>query len=279
MNDADLGWYVRSRGRMLGPFQLAQLEVFKNQGRVAKFDELSRDRRNWVPAGSLPELFPRPPPPAPGTGPSRGVGAAQPHDAGNAVTGVDTSTEADTAVWFYVSGAGQTGPIPLSEMVHLARSGVLRAETFVWNSGMTDWLPARDVPALGLNSASVAASPAAATASGGHVLALSGLVLGVLGLLFRSMAFLTSAFLSGAEQNRDLLAMIFMALVGFWGLSSLLAVILGPLGMVRASRAGPGRPGFALGMAGMVLGIVGMLGIMTLIFLAVLGVMASKGGS
>ncbi len=269
MNDADLGWYFRSRGRVLGPFQLAQLEVLKNQGRVAKFDELSRDRRNWIPAGSLPELFP---PPAPRQETTGSPGASgQPGGHG------DDPVADDAAVWFYVSESGQTGPVSLSEMIRLSRAGVLRAETFVWNSGMTDWLPARDVPALGSAATSAVPTPVAAKGQGFNITAIAGFVLGVTGLLSGAMAFLTSAFLLEARQNRDFLLVIFTGLLMIWGLSSLLAVILGPIGMVRANRDGGARRGFSLGLAGMVLGIVGLLGLLILVFMAALGRMSSDG--
>ncbi len=275
MNDADLGWFVRSRGRVLGPFQLAQLEVLKNQGRLAKFDELSRDRRAWVRASSLPELFPPPAPPSEGTASLVVAGSAQPVDANYRVTGGDPATEEATG-WFYIGDAGQVGPLTLLEMIGLGRTGVLRAETFVWNSNLTDWIPARDVPALGLTSAlTAAATPMAA----GVTLALAGFVLGVLGLLCGAMAFLTSAFISGSEQNRTLLMVIFLGLVGAWGISSLLAVILSSIGMVRINRAGGERRGFGLGLAGMVMGIVGTLGLLVLMFSVALGVMASKGAA
>ena len=278
MNDSDLGWYVRSRGRVLGPFQLAQLEVLKGQGRVAKFDEVSRDRRNWVRAATVPELFPPSAPPPESAGSSPGAGSARPHDASYAVVENDPAIGDDAAIWFYVTDTGQTGPVALSKLISLSRTGVVRAETFVWNSGMTDWIPARDVPALGLTLTPAALAPVAApTAATFNVLALSGFVLGVLGLLAGAMGFVTSAFLSTADQNRDLLAVISFGFIAIWGLCSLLAVILSPIGMVRANRAGGERKGLGLGLAGMVLGIIGLLVLLILMFLAVLGVMASKG--
>lgn len=279
MNDADPGWYVRSRGRVLGPFQFPQLAVLKNQGRLAKFDELSRDRRTWVRAASLPELFPPPAPPTEVTATLPVAGSAQPVDAGYNVTGGDPAVEEATG-WFYINDTGHAGPVTLLEMIGLSRSGVVRAETFVWNSNLTDWIPARDVHALGLTSASAALTPVATPmAASVNAPALAGLVLGVLGLLCGAMAFLTSAFLSNASQNRDLLMVIFFGLVAAWGLSSLLALILSPIEMVRINRAGGERRGFGLALAGMVLGIVGMFGLLVLMFLAVLGMMASKGAA
>ena len=47
MSEASDGWYMRSRGRTLGPFTRAQLESMRERGQVSQFHELSQDRRVW----------------------------------------------------------------------------------------------------------------------------------------------------------------------------------------------------------------------------------------
>ena len=43
-------WYVRDRGRILGPFTAEQVKAMRARGQVQPFHELSRDRRTWQPA-------------------------------------------------------------------------------------------------------------------------------------------------------------------------------------------------------------------------------------
>ncbi len=57
--EAAEGWYVRSRGRVHGPMSWDQLVSMRLRGQLARFDQLSRDGRNWDPADSVEELFPR----------------------------------------------------------------------------------------------------------------------------------------------------------------------------------------------------------------------------
>ena len=51
-------WYIRSRGRVSGPFTVAQVESMRKRGQFARFHQVSTDRQNWVSAASVPEFFP-----------------------------------------------------------------------------------------------------------------------------------------------------------------------------------------------------------------------------
>src|SRR5438132_85395 len=57
--EASSGWYVRARGRVLGPLSWAQLQSLRDRGQLARFHEVSQDRQNWVGADSLAQLFPQ----------------------------------------------------------------------------------------------------------------------------------------------------------------------------------------------------------------------------
>src|SRR5579883_2361016 len=49
--------YVRVRGRVIGPFSLAQLKALRERGQFHRFHEISEDRKRWVSATTLDELF------------------------------------------------------------------------------------------------------------------------------------------------------------------------------------------------------------------------------
>ena len=46
------------------------------------------------------------------------------------------------ADWFYIGHYGQLGPLTFEQMAELIEGGVIARETYVWKSGMNDWLPA-----------------------------------------------------------------------------------------------------------------------------------------
>ncbi len=52
------------------------------------------------------------------------------------------------AEWFYIGHYGQLGPLTRDQISELIEGGVIARETYVWKSGMTDWLPADKIPEL-----------------------------------------------------------------------------------------------------------------------------------
>jgi TM2 domain-containing membrane protein YozV len=50
-----------------------------------------------------------------------------------------------SAEWYYIGHYGQLGPLTREQVDELIESGVIAPETYVWHSGMTDWLPARQI--------------------------------------------------------------------------------------------------------------------------------------
>src|SRR5262249_14235693 len=90
-------WYVRTRGRTVGPFTWSQLESLRDRAQLARFHEVSQDRRSWVSAGTLSGLF---------------VDTPVTHS-GAEVYGTKNASPsaASTEVWFYGGSAGPTGPV------------------------------------------------------------------------------------------------------------------------------------------------------------------------
>jgi uncharacterized RDD family membrane protein YckC/ribosomal protein S27AE len=64
--------------------------------------------------------------------------------------------------WYYAAGGKQAGPVSDAALADLVRTGVVRAETLVWNSGLPGWVPYLQVAAPApAPSAAAAAGPAA----------------------------------------------------------------------------------------------------------------------
>lgn len=49
--------------------------------------------------------------------------------------------------WYYAAGGKQAGPVSDAALADLVRTGVVRAETLVWNSGLPGWVPYLQVSA------------------------------------------------------------------------------------------------------------------------------------
>lgn len=53
----DQQFYLRSRGRVQGPFRREKLSLLRSRGKFGRASEVSLDGRTWVPASEYPELF------------------------------------------------------------------------------------------------------------------------------------------------------------------------------------------------------------------------------
>src|SRR5260221_4221837 len=68
-------------------------------------------------------------------------------------------------VWYFAVGGNRQGPISEDDLRARIASGEVKADTLVWNSGMTDWAKASAVPGL-LGPGAAAMPPALATSLG-----------------------------------------------------------------------------------------------------------------
>ncbi len=50
------------------------------------------------------------------------------------------------ADWYYIGHYGQLGPLTREQIDELIQGGVIARETYVWYTGMNDWLPAERCP-------------------------------------------------------------------------------------------------------------------------------------
>ena len=269
-------WFVRTRGKVLGPFAFRQLEILRNQGRLAKFDEISHgDRRSWALASTNIELFPVVSDPEP----------ELEDRATDTPYSIEPLPTTDSTIWHYMGLLGSSAPIPLTELIHLANTGVVQPETLVWTAAMSDWVPAKTVPALGLSRSPVPAgnvvtdSPSATAnnqaTSGGSGFSIAGFILGLLGLFCSLLTFVVPTVSYSAKRNSELIGMIFVGMMVTWAVFSLLAVTFGTIGMIKASRDEK-RRGMGLGIAALILGMLGLAGLAVLVFIAALGVIAIR---
>lgn len=126
-------YWVRSRGKVQGPFTLDELRTRRDRGLLARFHELSDDHASWFPAARLTDLFP------PVQAPRASYSEAEPVE--------DSSVDDEPEVeWYYLdpSARQQLGPITEAELLDLYRMGTIQLQTRVWHDPLPDWLPLRD---------------------------------------------------------------------------------------------------------------------------------------
>jgi len=129
-------YYIRSRGKISGPFDLGGLQKQVRRGSLSRMHEVSSDRISWASAGDFGELF---------SARAANVEASAEHSPSPVTQ--STATVA-TAKYFYVQNGITVGPVPLPVLVSLTQNGTLRSEDFCWQEGSEMALPASHLPAL-----------------------------------------------------------------------------------------------------------------------------------
>lgn len=147
-------YYVRSQGKVHGPFSFEDLKTKAGKGHLRKTHQVSTDKKNWTPARRVEGLFPPPPklpqkpvqePKTPEVAEPELVEVALIEDEPLEFTEPEEETE-----WHYcLQGDEQTqGPISEAKLKRLFQSGRLPYDTLVWNETLTDWVEASRIPAL-----------------------------------------------------------------------------------------------------------------------------------
>ena len=62
--------------------------------------------------------------------------------------GLYNRTAVQAAEWFYIGHYGQLGPLTRDQIDELISGGVIAKDTYIWRTGMSDWLHAAHVPEL-----------------------------------------------------------------------------------------------------------------------------------
>ena len=177
-------FFIRSRGRVEGPFTVPRLHELARRGRFGRFHHVSKDRQVWERASAYPELFPEAGPKKVRRPLDSSVEArAEPDPADTFINELVTATEIKDAVWFYSHyGAQVDEPVTIGQLRELAASEQLLADDYVWTEGMEDWIEARralpkSFPEQSASSSTDASGPDASSSN----MALASLVMGMLG--------------------------------------------------------------------------------------------------
>jgi hypothetical protein len=134
--------YIRLRGRVLGPYDTAKLQVLAKRGQLSRMHEVSPDSINWVSASKYPDLFVSDEIP-PGSVYQQSRQAAQQVPAIN-----QESASSAARRWWYRKNGSQVGPVEETVVQQCLASGTLSLDDYVWTEGMPQWIPLRKAPQL-----------------------------------------------------------------------------------------------------------------------------------
>lgn len=239
-------YYLRSRGKVLGPFPLERLQTMKSRGQIGRTHQVSTDRQTWVAAGSLPELFAGPP----------AANDFEPfeQEAANPAAAPATASyepsggpSTPTAAWFYHVRGQQFGPASASELRELLSGGELGPGDMVWREGMESWAAIQDVPELRPRTAIASGAGAFDGVPSTSGLAVASLVLGIISLVIPCVGIVTG----------------------------LLATIFGGISLGQISRSRGRLAGRGMAITGLVTGIIAITLYGAYVILIVLGTIAA----
>jgi GYF domain 2 len=216
-------YYVRMRGKILGPFSSGQLRLLQSRGQITRLDEVSEDRQNWVPAPEVQGLFPA---------------AEQPASALVARHDLPARTEQ----WFFVNEAEQQqGPVSRDQLLEMYRLGTVHESTPIWTRGMQEWQPLAQVLGVadtsrwsrGGHRSPTEASYELSVDRGPPGIAVAGMVLGIVGFVCSFM---------------PCFGWVFGVILGVLG------VIFSAVGLAQATRQGKG-----MAVTGLVLSLLAII--------------------
>jgi hypothetical protein len=273
--DAAEIWYVRARGRIQGPLTWAQLHSLRERGQLARFDQVSRDRQNWVAADSVERLFPRSgaggafvagprvkehsPKPASEPEPVEFLildddETSRPEPAPDADPVPAGLTTDEPTSWYYADAGSPQGPVSYSDLKRLAKDGRIGPATLYWRSGLDQWTTGSDLPELN-RLWPFEASPDQAAQR--------------VNLPPRSRSVEPAQTMTAPRINP--LAVLSLALNLFCGIGNLAAIVAGVVALRQIDRSNGALAGKAIALAGLVLGICGLVSSLTVAFFWISG--------
>ncbi|HLN26774.1 MAG TPA: GYF domain-containing protein [Gemmataceae bacterium] len=127
--------YVRSRGKVTGPFTLEQLRSLRKRGQLGRFHEVSEDRQLWTAASSISEVF------------ADAKTLEEPADTAVQELASAPPPAAARVEWYYIDAFGaRQGPVATEEIVAQYQSGNIAEASLVWKQGLAEWVPLESLP-------------------------------------------------------------------------------------------------------------------------------------
>jgi hypothetical protein len=210
---SDHRYFLRFKGRVLGPFTRDKALDMVKRGQITRQHELSQDGSNWSLAETFEEFFPA----------NRGKTVV---NATEAIIVADPVSNPKQTEWFaHLDGSNQ-GPVDESVIRSWIAAGKVTGNTMIWRSGMESWLeagvvrpewfpakPTRSISPAGetdakdpLNDKTIAVIHSVALGSRGWMLFLAILciVLSAPGIIFSVLMFVAAISSAGSGPAKAL---------------------------------------------------------------------------
>ncbi len=153
--DSNLSYFIRVRGKVFGPYDVAQLKSLRARSQFSRANEVSIDRQTWESASTIWDRLGGPA----SSGAIRTIG----NDANVAPRQIGSGppSRGMPAIWHFAKGGEQCGPVTLTDLQRRLSGNELTLDDVVWREGLADWLPIRDVAELqaSLGSPGVTGTP------------------------------------------------------------------------------------------------------------------------
>lgn len=145
-------YYVRIRGRIVGPFALAAVQQMIRKAQIGRSTEISTDGVVWSAASDFTELFNSPV--AGGVGHVVEVEAPSDDPLGFDKLLVDNASppsppSSRSLMWHYtMKGVQQSSPVEQQTLINLIVAGQVGSDDSVWNETMANWSKVADLPSF-----------------------------------------------------------------------------------------------------------------------------------
>ncbi|MDB4386267.1 DUF4339 domain-containing protein [bacterium] len=131
-------YYVKIRGRVLGPFLPDRLLEMAKSGKLSRSNMISTNNDHWQKAGEFPELF------RSATAPESGSVTENTTQSNEPVT----PEVQEERIWHYGINGDSNGPESQSKIYDLIQTGQLTKMDLIWRDGMPEWKPVSVIPAF-----------------------------------------------------------------------------------------------------------------------------------
>ena len=150
----DEQYYIRVRGRTLGPFDIEKLKQLHTRGQFGRSHEVSTNRQTWMSGGNLLAVFSEP------ERASANVSTAQSEPEGYTVQSDEGNIQPTNTItppvpnppsedqWYFSSQGEVQGPMSLVVLQARIFRGQLSEHDLIWSPGFQDWTPLEKVPEL-----------------------------------------------------------------------------------------------------------------------------------
>lgn len=145
---SDESFYLRIRGKISGPFDVATLQKLVRRGTLSRIHEISGDRANWSAAGDFEDLFPLSAPTLPPVQEPAPETRSEVNESPVAIAESESPSASASTLFCYTQRGSTVGPVPLAVLKALAENGTLRHGDLVWRENAETGATADQFPAL-----------------------------------------------------------------------------------------------------------------------------------